>query len=824
METFWIIFVNLFVCVVSKCIIKQTHHGYKEALCMNQGLTSVPTYLPHDIRKLDLSYNNISNITGGEFSIYVNLQDLNMNRNVLEYLEPSAFHGLRLLRRLSMSKNNLQLATSYPLGVFKPLYNLLELDISRNMKDDSKNNISYKIPMNELVNIQELSIDLVAKPYFGKHFRDLKYLQKIRFEFCHVRYLHNYSFNDMPENITELHMSACYRFVFMETNVLGPFSNLKTLNLTNSNIHLTQGLKILYPLQNKNMDNILFRGITNNVAELDLGSVTLTTADMKYISTICVKTLDLSNNDIVSIKNQSLLSFKFPECFENMLLSGNRFAMNNFAINFFIFLGKMRNLKLFDYSYMPIEFNNPVYLNVYTKDNNQSLIEEREDGGDVRIIPVIMPPSHLEYLRITHIMGVNGIKKIILIKSRLRHFEISYMDTYIFPKISIVGNNHIQYLDISGINSVITIGKFPVLKHLRTLIMKESKMYDVLRTNKTILKWFPNIRTLDISYNFIWNIPSDGLGELRLLKHLNLSHNMLESVPDVLISFESVIELDLSYNLLTTLKRSIRNWIEKQYEKHGQFRLYLNKNSFICSCDTKDFILWISKNKAMLDQKGNYTCWMPVDKGRTNYTGNIVNAYQDYFVECDDKIWLEIGSSLLASIIFIIICATLCYNLRRRIIFWFYRTLRRMQEESVNVNFEYDVYVSYSDDGTQFVKELTDTVENCGLKICCEDRDFLAGEPIADERARSIHLSRHIIFLVTPSIVQNEWSRFEIERAKFEKLSKELQKIIVITKDISLDEIPVEFATIWNQVNLIVWPNEEEEIAVAWKKLLIWLF
>ncbi|CAG2205405.1 unnamed protein product [Mytilus edulis] len=572
------------------------------------------------------------------------------------------------------------------------------------------------------------------------------------------------------------------------------------------------------------MDNILFRRITEYVAKRDLESVTLTTADMKYISTICIKTLDLSHNNIVSIKNQSLITFKYPECFENLLLSGNRFAINNFASSFFLLVLKMKNIKIFDYSYVPLRFSNPVYLNVYTKDHHQSLVEEREESVNANIIPVILLPSQIEYFRTTHIMGVNGIKKIVLFMSRLRHFEISYIDTYIFPEVSIVGNNHIQYLDISGISSVITVGKFPVLKHLKSLIMKESKLYEVLRTTKTIFKWFPNIRTLDISYNFILNIPIDGLGELRLLKHLNLSHNMLNSVPEVLVSFESLIELDLSYNLLTTLQKSIRDWIDKQYEKQGTFRVYLDKNSFICSCDTKDFILWISKHKVILDQKGNYTCWTPISNGRTNYTGNIIDEFQDYFVECGDTLWLKIGSSLLGSLIFIIICVTFVYNLRRRIIFWFYRTLRRMQEKAINVNFEYDVYVSYSDDGTQFVKKLTDTMENCGLKICCEDRDFLVGESIADERARSIHISRNIIFLVTPSIVLNEWSRFEIERAKFEKLSKELQKIIVITQGISLDEIPVEFATIWNQVNLIVWPNEEEEIAISWKKLLFGYF
>ena len=392
---FWIMFFHLFVVVFTKCIIIHNQQGYKEAHCIDQGLTSVPTNLPQDIWKLDLSYNNITIIRGFEFNKYRCLHDLNMNRNVLEYLEPSAFNGLRLLRRLSMSRNNLQLDASYPLGVFKPLFNLLELDVSRNMKYDSKSNISYSIPVNDLINIQELSIDLVSQPHFGKHFRDLKYLQKIRFEFCHVRYLHNNSFIDMPENITELHISACYRFVVLETNVLGPFSNLKTLNLTNSNIHLTQGLKILYPLQHKSMDNILFRRITEYVAKRDLESVTLTTADMKYISTICIKTLDLSHNNIVSIKNQSLNSFKYPECFENLLLSGNRFAINNFASYFFLLVLKMKNIKLFDYSYVPLRFSNPVYLNVYTKDHHQSLVEEREESVNVNIIPVILLPSQI---------------------------------------------------------------------------------------------------------------------------------------------------------------------------------------------------------------------------------------------------------------------------------------------------------------------------------------------------------------------------------------------------------------------------------------------
>ena len=89
----------------------------------------------------------------------------------------------------------------------------------------------------------------------------------------------------------------------------------------------------------------------------------------------------------------------------------------------------------------------------------------------------------------------------------------------------------------------------------------------------------------------------------------------------------------------------------------------------------------------------------------------------------------------------------------------------------------------------------------------------------------AIHRSRHIIFLVTPSFIQNEWSRFEIERAKFEKFSKDLQKIIVITKDISFyNSIPLAFATIWKDVLLIDWPIDNEGLRMTWQKLRLWFF
>ncbi|CAC5425700.1 unnamed protein product [Mytilus coruscus] len=149
-----------------------------------------------------------------------------------------------------------------------------------------------------------------------------------------------------------------------------------------------------------------------------------------------------------------------------------------------------------------------------------------------------------------------------------------------------------------------------------------------------------------------------------------------------------------------------------------------------------------------------------------------------------------------------------------------------MAEKSLNVDFKYDVYVSYSDDGVSFIKNyLQPKIEQeWGLTMCCEDRDFFIGDSNVDARAVSIHESRHIIFLVTPSFREREWSSFEIERAKYEKFSRDLQKIIVIAKGIATKDMPSEFATVWKDVSLIEWPIDVDGIHMSWQKLRLSFF
>ncbi|CAG2244848.1 unnamed protein product [Mytilus edulis] len=700
--------ISIYLCktVFSKCNITLDILGHKEANCKDQGLTTVPINLARDINKLDLSYNKLTRLDANIFLRYKYLEQLMLDNNAISLLHKKAFNGLSLLSYLSMSNNNLNLSESYPTEVFESLKNLSILDISRNMKTREFN--PYRIPFSEIGNLRELSIDLVFNATFGQEFKKLINLQTLRFDYCHVNFLYNGTFSEMPVHIKEFHMTTCEDFVVVEIGVLVPFPRLKVLNITNSNIHLTQALRILHPFQNKSMEAILFRGITYVNFKHGLDSIILTPEMMKFISTICIKSLDLSDNDIILVKNASLVLFQHPQCFENLMM----------------------------------------------------------------------------------------------------------------------GFNSLEHLDLSGISSDITIGmgRIPHLIHLKTLILKETNLYNLLQTNTTAFKFCPNIMILDISHNYIWNIKT--LGQLHNLRLLNLSHNLLDNVPMVVTKFENIAELDLSHNQFTTIGKKTLDWIHTQHEKIGTFKLFLNDNPFICSCSTTAFLRWILTTKVKLDNNGNYSCWVAVDsRNHINYTKNIAEDFHNYFVNCDPILWIRLGISLLVSVLSSLICITLLYNFRWRIIFFFFRNLRRFAEKGLNLTFDYDVYVSYSDDCVCFVKEVQQKIENeWGFKICIEDRDFIVGESIATERATSINKCRHIVFVVSPSTAENEWSRFEIERAKYEKFSQNLQKIVVITKDIALENIPVEFSIIWKDVLLIQWPVEKDEVQMAWQKLRLWFF
>src|SRR5688572_4866602 len=77
-------------------------------------------------------------------------------------------------------------------------------------------------------------------------------------------------------------------------------------------------------------------------------------------------------------------------------------------------------------------------------------------------------------------------------------------------------------------------------------------------------------------------------------------------------------------------------------------------------------------------------------------------------------------------------------------------------------DFKYDVFISYSHKDEEWVvNTLLPVLENAGLNVYIDYRDFEAGIPSLVNMENAVENSRHTITVLTPNWIDSEWSDFE---------------------------------------------------------------
>ncbi|XP_077988342.1 X-linked interleukin-1 receptor accessory protein-like 2 [Glandiceps talaboti] len=144
---------------------------------------------------------------------------------------------------------------------------------------------------------------------------------------------------------------------------------------------------------------------------------------------------------------------------------------------------------------------------------------------------------------------------------------------------------------------------------------------------------------------------------------------------------------------------------------------------------------------------------------------------------------------------------------------------------------KYDIFISHSGSEKDFpyVKYvLMKYLENkYGFKLCVEERDFLAGNAIADNVVESIEDSRSCIIVLTPDYLTSNWSPFQFNVALERSLKLHNHLIIIIARELPSEVdmkhwkslkhvIGVTRSLKWKEGNL----SSQEKF---WKKLLLQL-
>ncbi|XP_027019539.1 leucine-rich repeat-containing protein 17 [Tachysurus fulvidraco] len=97
--------------------------------CRSRGLKAVPRDIPENTAKIDLAFNNITELKPEVFTTIKDLKLLNLSSNSLEHIEAAAFAGLLHLRELDLSNNSLHY---FNYGVLEDLYYLRTLYLGGN--------------------------------------------------------------------------------------------------------------------------------------------------------------------------------------------------------------------------------------------------------------------------------------------------------------------------------------------------------------------------------------------------------------------------------------------------------------------------------------------------------------------------------------------------------------------------------------------------------------------------------------------------------------------------------------------------------------------
>lgn len=817
--------------------------------CSHRGLDHVPQNLPTVITELDLQYNEITTLRNNDFQRYKNLISLFLDNNKIVIIENNAFYGLEKLQILSMEDNYLNLTLyTYQYNVFSPLLALKSLDISRNVPREMVSTTSYPF-IGKLKNIMTLSVDLIERPNFrGCGFENLSQLRKIVFDRCYIRYLTNTTFVYISRCVTEVHLRMCKYILTVDPDVLRPFTHLQVLHLYHSNIELSSALKLLYPFENKQMNTIDFTKVNPGYERLMSApfAVIVTSEMMKHLQKIYVRRLILPENGIVDFEPNSLLYYDYPECFEKIVLSGNRFSfLNAFKVRELWMLSEtLKNLTLFDLSYNPLSYekirhiinlpNDSMYstsqcgncTKEYTTRKHRAKAVDNKYVETSKQTQISFPlPPRLKTLRLTHFMSGQNFGTTILFfnASNLLYLDMSYFDVNNFPEIVMHTTSNIQYIDLSGTDSWRHWQSMSLFTNARVVVLRNAGIWEDVQHRERFFSFIPKVEKLDISENNLWQLRYDTFSENENLTSLIMQGNLFNTLPMSLFTLQKLKHLDVSENILDTINKTLRNWLDGQHDTMGSFSLSLSGNIFECRCENADFIEWIFKTNVILDVPNkDYKCLL--SNGSVTTTDKVYKEFHRYFGNCNSEMWLKIGIVLLISFTVITIPLALGLNFKWQISYWIYRKFRKVVEKELKHKFRYDIYLSYTSDSLFWVKHiLIPKIENSWkMKMCLEDRDILAGDAYVDAICRSIEQSRNILFIITDAFCDRNWGHYEIERAKYEKFTRKLQKIIVIVKQVSVENFPSELDHIWKDVILINWCEDESEI--NWDKLRMALF
>lgn len=523
--------------------------------------------VPKRYMTMMLEDSNLKNFCRGSKNDYLNLLDCNLQKiNLSSFSKISVLilsgnllmtlEGLSCLEELVKLDASFNLITS--LDGISQIPTLAELDLHNNMI----------FSLGEIRKIPKSVVKLTC--FHNDIYLDYKYDEVI------LGLLPNLTVLDW-RNITKIlrkkvlyEITASLASTFVYYPAINPaianfFLKLETLELENAYLLTMKGLENCRSLKKLNLSNNFISEISHLsncevLEELNLSS--------NFIEIICnlntnltIRSLDLSYNRICKFSSLTHLSILTRLCLESNLLTNigdikdiqslqELYISNNNISDTkeIISLKKIPNLMILDIFGNPLaesarnryfilyHFNGLKVLNGINVENVE-LIQAKQDFGGVLSEELLEKRS----------AGLRTIelRQLDLSNSKLRSLENMFTNEQ-FPKL----------LELSLKSNLFTnFSMFSFMPMLAKLDLSNNKIDSFLSGNKALIS-LPNLEILNISNNIFTNFAGLQFANLRNLRILNASQNIIAKT-DFIECLCSIRELDLSFNKIRSFDRKL---------------------------------------------------------------------------------------------------------------------------------------------------------------------------------------------------------------------------------------------------------------------------
>ncbi|RUS74258.1 hypothetical protein EGW08_017977 [Elysia chlorotica] len=739
-----------------------------EADCRNCSLTTIPSTLSPNITVLLLGHNLLTDasISGGAFKRYPRLTLLSLSSNLITSLADDAFEGLPLLRCLCLQYNNIKMDEGLNSSLtFQPLaQSLVYLRLNGINKNTTHVNLMYpSYAIGFLSNLKYLYMDGIPLVRFEnpqKKLPKLTHLGLAGFWYgnCNLTGLQSRAFEF--NTLTHLDISDCnLKGSFVNRSALENLQSLQNLTISNNYALGIQNVGHLMYSQrnNKNLKVLTMQRINPRFSPC----IVIYKSTLENFKNTGLEEIYAMDNKIETIERGALKLL--PKTLKLLNLTNNKIIFGDY----FKDLGKMKGLTslILDGSYKSYGFPYKYPTNVlnncagHSSSVRETVAPEGDEDSYIKSIPV--PPNLMELSMYGNEMmySLNNMtfsKNNNLKTANLRLNVFQYLD----GPIKGLEKLEILKMDLCLIKKI-SCEFFEYFLSLKFLSLNQNQLSETLDAdeNGCIFQNLTQLIYMDLSLNDLYHLHPLSFKNLVNLKYLNVSQNRIQRVNFSLTHMMNLEILDLQKNQIQSLSPETRFEIDKIREGGAPLLVNLSYNPISCNCDNLSFLEWLSETAlADFDFNGaHYYCSM--EKQPEGYRETI-GQLRRQCIKQEALFGVVISATMIAVLA---IVAVLAYRFRWTLRYWYHAARLKFQPVISPEQFEFDVFVSYSDKDDFVEEELIPRLQDeFNFRVMMHGLCFPAGGHITDSIHTAVTTSRKTLVVITKNMLRSHWCNYEL--------------------------------------------------------------